>query len=126
MNDLMIENTKKTPRINFVKDGYLKITGRSIPEDPSKFYDSILLWLQEYCKNPYNPTKIEIELEYFNSGTSKYLLQMFKELKIIKEHGKNLEIVWYYEAGDDDILERGEYYASILDLEIKYVQVEYE
>jgi hypothetical protein len=31
---------------------------------------------------------------------------------------------WYYEEGDDDILERGEYYSSILDLEINFIETD--
>jgi hypothetical protein len=126
MNNLEIENTKKTPKIAFDPDGKMKITGRSIPEDPSKFYDSVLLWLQDYVKTPAPKTVIDIELEYFNSGTSKFILQILRELKEVKEAGNQVEINWYYEVGDDDILERGEYYQSILEIDLNFIQVDYE
>ena len=35
-----------------------------------------------------------------------------------------LKINWVFEEGDDDILERGEYYASILDLDISFIEIE--
>jgi hypothetical protein len=42
----------------------------------------------------------------------------------VDNDGFDLKIKWLYEEGDDDILERGEYYASILDLKIEFVEVE--
>lgn len=126
MDNLEIENTKKTPIVRFKKDGHLKILGRSIPEDPAVFYDSLLLWIKKYAENPARKTTFDFELEYFNSGTSKYFLQILKELKKIKMEGHQIEINWYFEVGDDDILERGEYFASILDLDLNFLQIDYE
>jgi hypothetical protein len=30
---------------------------------------------------------------------------------------------WYYEVGDEDILERGEYFSSILDVPFNFIKV---
>jgi hypothetical protein len=122
MDNLNIENTKKTPKVAFTTDGRIRINGRSTPEDASKFYDALYVWISEYCKNPAEITTVDIELEYFNSGTSKSLLNILKEL-VNSISGRNKLIInWYYEEGDDDILERGEYYESILDVKFNYIE----
>lgn len=126
MESLIIEGTKKTPEINFNTNGVLKIKGRSIPEDPSKFYDVLYLWVFEYCMHPQDSTTVNVELEYFNSGTSKALLHILRVIVDIKNKGSNVNINWYYESGDEDIYERGEYYSSILDAKFTFVEIEQE
>jgi hypothetical protein len=123
METLYIEGTKKTPEIDFKADGHLKLKGRSIPEDPSKFYDILSNWILDYCKNPVINTFVTIELEYFNSGTSKALLHLLRILVNLKNVGNNLKIIWCYESGDDDIFERGEYYSNILDTQFEFIEI---
>jgi hypothetical protein len=123
MESLFIESTKKTPEVNFNANGSLKVKGRSIPEDPSKFYDVLLLWVAEYVNHPQSITVVNVELEYFNSGTSKALLNILRILCELKNKGNEVNINWYYETGDDDIYERGEYYSSILDTKFKFIEV---
>jgi hypothetical protein len=123
MESLFIESTKKTPEVNFNANGSIRIKGRSIPEDPSKFYDVLLLWVLEYVGHPQSVTVVNVELEYFNSGTSKALLNILRILVELKNKGNEVNINWYYETGDDDIFERGEYYSSILDTKFKFIEV---
>ena len=124
MENIIIEGTNKTPKIDFNSSGKFRIEGRAIPEDAAKFFTDPLNWVIDYCKEPPPTTIVDIELEYFNSGASKYVLQILRELMNVEDKGCSLEINWYYEEGDDDILERGEYYASILDKEINFVEFE--
>jgi hypothetical protein len=121
MNNLLLESTKKTPEVSMTTDGRLKISGRSIPEDPSKFYDQLFEWTYFYCLEPSEVTTLDVELEYFNSGTSKALLHILRALVDLSKKGKKLSINWYYEEGDDDIIERGEYYESILDTKFNFI-----
>lgn len=124
MDTVNLESTKKTPLVLLDPAGKIRIGGRSIPEDASKFYDSILNWVLEYVNAPQDSTVVDIELEYFNSGSAKFVMQILRELSELIHNGKDLKINWYYEEGDDDILERGEYYSSILDLEINFIETE--
>jgi hypothetical protein len=121
MNNLLIESTKKTPEVSMTTDGRLKISGRSIPEDPTKFYDQLFEWIYFYCLEPSEVTTLDIELEYFNSGSSKAILHILRALVDISKKGKKLSINWYYEEGDDDIIERGEYYESILETKFNFI-----
>ncbi|MFC2098325.1 DUF1987 domain-containing protein [Bacteroidota bacterium] len=124
METVTIESTRKTPSVILDPGGNVKLGGRSIPEDASKFFDPILKWILEYVKSPKESTIVDVELEYFNSGSAKFVMQVLRELSEVLHMGKELKINWYYEEGDDDILERGEYYASILDLEINFIETE--
>ena len=121
MDNLLIESTKKTPDIAFHADGRFRISGRSIPEDASKFYDDIFEWVYFYCQTPSESTTVDIELEYFNSGSSKALLHILRALAEIAKRGHKLTINCYYEEGDDDIMERGEYYESILEIKFNFI-----
>jgi len=124
MELVSLESTKKTPNVLLDPSGRIRIGGRSIPEDASKFYDNILNWVLDYCHTPSDSTIVDIELEYFNSGSAKFVMQILRELSELLTEGKDLKVNWYYEEGDDDILERGEYYSSILDLEINFIETD--
>lgn len=124
MEDLVIAGTKRTPEIGFYTDGKLRISGRSIPEDASKFFDSLYVWIYEFCARPPENTVVDIELEYFNSGSSKSVLHILRELVELRNKGHNVVFNWFYEVGDDDILERGQYYASILETKFNFIQSE--
>jgi hypothetical protein len=124
MDNLLIESTKKTPEVSFNMDGKIKISGRSIPEDATKFYDDLYEWIYHYCQNPPESTTVDIELEYFNSGSSKAILHILRGLVDISKKGHKLTINWYYEEGDDDIMERGEYYESILETKFNFIETQ--
>ena len=124
MERFTLDGTKKTPMVELDPAGKLRLGGRSIPEDASRFFDDILRWILEYVASPKDLTTIDIELEYFNSASAKYVMQILRELSELIHKGKELKVNWYYEEGDDDILERGEYYASILELEINFIETE--
>jgi hypothetical protein len=124
VEDLKIAGTKRTPEVSFSHDGHFRLAGRSIPEDPNKFYDALYIWVYEYCQSPSENTHIDIELEYFNSGSSRSVLHILRELVELKSKGFNVTINWYYEDGDDDILERGNYYSTILNIPFNFILVE--
>ena len=124
MDRLEFQPTSKTPYVLLDPAGKIKFKGRSIPEDVSLFYDGLLIWLNSYLEEPAVFSEIDIEMEYLNSGTSKYMLKILKVIKDIDDKGYDLKINWIYEEGDDDIFERGEYYASTLDLKINFIEME--
>lgn len=122
MENLFIKATNKTPEVEFIHSGRIKITGRSIPEDATVFFDHLQSWVFQYCLNPQNTTVVEIDLEYMNSASAKSLLQILSELTNVVQKGKGLTINWYYEPGDDDMMERGEYFENILNVPFNYLE----
>ena len=124
MDRLEFQPTQKTPYVLLDPSGRIKFKGRSIPEDVSLFYEDILDWVIAFASSPSPNTTVDIEMEYLNSGTSKYMLRILKKFKEVEKEGFDVKIRWVYEEGDDDIQERGEYYASILDLDIEFIEIE--
>ncbi|MFO8234384.1 MAG: DUF1987 domain-containing protein [Bacteroidales bacterium] len=124
MENLWIESTIKTPAIDFnAETGVLSIKGRAIPENPEEFFSEILQWMKDYFKNPLQSTQIDIQLEYINSGSSKYLSELFQLLQERHKGGNKCEVNWYYEEDDESLLELGKHYQSIIDLPIKLIAI---
>jgi len=126
MKELTISRSTNTPGIIFdPATGVMKIEGRSIPENPGDFYDPIIEWLEEYFNNPIEITRFDLNLEYVNSGSSKYLLGIFRILKKKHDEGKNCAINWYYEEDDEAIYSLGEHYKNTVKIPfnlIEYIQ----
>ena len=122
MDVLVREGSQVIPKVKFNPGGIIDISGRSIHEDPKIFFDPLYEWIENYCQNPSEITNVNIELEYFNSGSARYILKILKRLGRLIDEGKNVIINWHYEEGDDDILERGEYYASILKTTFNFIE----
>lgn len=85
MNELIIEQTPKTPQIDLNQlTGDLLLCGRSIPENATKLYEPVLNWVAEYILNAHPTTNLRLDLEYFNTASSIYLAKMLKLLMGIK------------------------------------------
>lgn len=117
-----IEPTKRSPWIVF-EPGRLCVMGRSIIENPSSFYEPALRWVSDFTKSWTGKTKIDLGFEYINTGSIKWLYILIREISELRDMLYNTSINWYYEEGDEDILERGEYFASILEVKINFVRV---
>ena len=115
MNDMVIKETEDTPSIEFKpEDGVLEIKGRSIPENSVAFYAPLLDSLIEYNKSPNSTTQVNFQFEYFNTSSSKCILQIMKRLQDIESQGSKVVIDWCYDEDDDEILEIGEDFSSMI------------
>ena len=123
MEQYRIEPSRNTPEIVLRPDGNMKIKGRSIHENVADFYQAALNWADEYVTNPANTTYVDIHLEYFNSSSAKYIVQLLQRLRLVILKNKKFYINWFYESGDEDILERGEYFSSVLDVPFNFIEV---
>lgn len=125
MGKVSIEGTAKTPTVNFdPENALMELKGRSIPENSIEFYKPVVDALDEYAKSPQEVTKINIQLEYFNTSSSKCILDLFKKLEGIHKSGKEVVINWHYEEDDEDMLEAGEDYQAIIKVPFKMIEVE--
>jgi hypothetical protein len=114
---------RNTPLIHLKPDGNMKISGRSIHENVAEFYQPLFDWVEEYMLDPPDTTCIDIQLEYFNSASAKYVIKLLQKFRQVLFKDKKLVINWFYEEGDEDILERGEYFSSVLDVRFNFVEV---
>ncbi len=127
MKTVEIKGTPKTPTINLnVDNGVVAIKGRSIPENAVEFYRPVVEWLDDYSNSPQDQTVVNVQLEYFNTSSSKCILDVFKKLEgIFKKNGdKGVIIKWHYEEDDEDMLEAGEDYQSILKIPFEMIEME--
>ncbi len=118
MENLKIEPGIKTPHIYFVYDtGKLELKGKSIPENSVEFYKPVYDWLDNYAAAPKPQTEIIVGLEYFNTSSSKCLLDIFRKLENINKAGQsNVKVIWLYEEEDEDMMEAGDDYKTIVKL----------
>ena len=86
MKNFQLEASPKTPKLTFDYDqGTFEISGRSIPENSIEFYQPLLDWLTDYTKKPQGQTALSIKLEYFNTSSSKCLVEIFRKLEKIHQ-----------------------------------------
>jgi hypothetical protein len=104
------EELKNCPGIAFYPDNNkLELVGRSIPENPELIFRRLEEWLTlHFEKN--NALDVSIQLEYINSGSSKYLYEILKRLTGYGKSGKSVKMKWLYEEDDEGMLELGEHY----------------
>ncbi len=123
MENINIEGTPKTPTVKFdAGGGKLELSGRSIPENSIEFYKPLLDWIESYGGSPQGTTEVDIKLEYFNTSSSKCILDVFKKLEGVGS--TDMTINWYYEEDDEDMLEAGEDYQAIINIPFKMIEVE--
>jgi hypothetical protein len=124
MEPIIIEGTPKTPSVKFdYGEGIFEIKGRSIPENSVEFYKPLVDWLDIYKETPLTKTVVNIRLEYFNTSSSKCILDIFKKLETIHKAKNDVEVNWYYEEDDEDMLEAGEDYESIIRVPFKMIEI---
>jgi len=124
MEKYEIDGTPKTPTILFdINGGVLDIKGRSIPENSIEFYKPLVDALDKYSVATKSATTVNIQLEYFNTSSSKCILDIFKKLESIHKSGSDVTINWHYEDDDEDMLEAGEDYQAIIGIPFKMIPV---
>ena len=66
------------------------------------------------------PLTVVVQLEYFNTSSSKCLLDLFKRLETSSE----VSIKWHFDADDEDMLEAGEDYDHIVSVPFTFIEVD--
>lgn len=122
MKDFYLKGTPKTPHIKFDPDNdVFEISGRSIPENSIEFYQPVIDWLDAYLSSPQSSTVLEIKLEYFNTSSSKCLVEIFRRMEKLYKNGNEARIKWFYEEEDEDMQESGEDFKGIIRMPIDMI-----
>ncbi|OQX27925.1 MAG: hypothetical protein BWK80_02745 [Desulfobacteraceae bacterium IS3] len=110
MENLKLEATKDTPEINFDAQQHLiEVRGKSYPENTAEFYSPIFVWMEKYLSQLKDEqVTVNIDIIYFNSSSSKVLLDFFETFENAAGAGRNITVNWFYEEGDEDSLEFGQ------------------
>jgi hypothetical protein len=107
MNALSIAATKFTPEILFdAEKNSLHIKGESYPENAGAFFNPLFQWIESYLDHSAGKnTVVNIELYYFNSSSSKMLMNMFELFDKAVGDGENIILNWIYKESDSDSIE---------------------
>ena len=110
IQNLTIEATSSTPQAVFETNGNLLLKGRSLLLDVSLFYQPLIDWVSQLNTDT---VKFIIKLDYFNSASSKRLLEI---LKIIDANNavREFDVIWNFETDEEDILEKGQIFEEKL------------
>lgn len=117
MEILKLEGTADTPTIILDKaNGIFEISGRSLPEDSVEFYKPVLEWIANYAKAPNDCTFFSFKLEYFNTSSSKLILDVLSALEGIE----GIRIDWCYQEEDEDMEEAGKEFSELVEIPFAY------
>lgn len=123
MENLNIEGTPTTPEVRFhAEKGELFITGSSTIEYPFDFYEKLMDWVDAYAKEPQPKTTVLISLEYFNTSSSKCLLNFLKKVAELKDNG-DLTIKWEYEEDDEDAYDIGNDFSRLVKIPFELIPI---
>ena len=93
------------PEVNFdAETGVCEIKGESYMESTYTFYLPLMNWLDEYIRNVGNKIRFDVKLLYFNTSATKCILDMFEILKKYQDQGGEVEVNWYYDEEDPDMI----------------------
>ena len=117
MEILNIEGTEDTPKILLdKKNGIFEISGRTLPEDAAEFYRPILDWIDDYQKEANPTTDFVFKLDYSNTASTKFILDILAALKDIN----GVKILWYYQESDEDMEEAGREFSEQVDIPFEF------
>lgn len=118
-----IKPTRVTPEVSF-SEGLLSIKGRSITETSADFYKPLIEWVEKYVEETNLSTRVVLSFDFINTGSTKWLYSIIKQLSRYRDVHTNLRIEWFYENGDDELYELGQILHSFIDCPFIYYEVE--
>ena len=123
MEPLFIDKTFSTPLVRFVSESHsLLIEGRVIPEDANTVFAPIANWIEKYFSEGNKKIKIIFRLYYYNTSSSKRIVQLLKRMNELCSEDREISAVWEYEEGDDDCMRDGEDYKGMVKFPLEIVE----
>jgi len=129
MDALITEKTGTTPYLHFnVEELNFLMEGECRPENVLTYFTPILNWLNKlktWANNlpePLNKTlDIHFKIAYYNSSSAKFIFNIFQKLSSLQEEGIKINMIWYYDELDEDLLESGKEFEKILGLNFTFI-----
>jgi hypothetical protein len=113
MCSLIIPGTTDSPSVKLDNiNGRLEIQGKSTLSDPVGFYSDLLEQINNITKNQLRT--LNIRLTYINTGSTKWMLFLIKQLEKMAEPLSGMVVNWYYEEDDESMEMTGQDYRSML------------
>jgi len=127
MNDSMAQipllnnPTEDEPEIILDRDkNVFQFTGSSMPEDPGKVFSPVLDWVKSYIQAPNPSTVVEFKMDYFNSSSARYFVEILDKFEELYDNGSAVKIIWYHFLDDVVIFERGEDIEAVVGLPFEF------
>ena len=122
METLRIEQTDDSPLVIFDQENQLfEISGKSLPEDVVDFYQPLLDWLNDYRKKPLANTIFNLKLTYFNTASSKLIMDILLIFEEMVEAGQKVVIRWHFLRSDEDMQEAGKEYEEMIEVPFEHI-----
>ena len=125
LEDIIIEGSHKnffTPKVNLnAQTGICEISGESFLENTVEFYQPIIDWLKVYTTEIERPIAMIIKLTYYNTSTSRCLLDILNILKECEDNDGEVVVNWHYDENDIDMEEDIEDYMIDTGLKINLI-----
>ena len=118
-----IEPSHSTPEVKLDPEGIIRITGRSMIQDITVISKPIEAWIDQYLRTPADLTVVEFYLEYINTTNVKFYISLLSRIEALKLKNKKYTVNWYYDEGDEDIIEKGEYISSVVEIPFNFILI---
>lgn len=123
MTPLILDPTSDTPEVILDKNNnQFLFAGTSLPEDIRKFYKPIFAWIEKYSETPNEETIVNFKFKYFNTSSSKSILDILIHFKKLAKDGNMLIINWHSPKDDDEMREAGEGFSVLMNFKFNYIE----
>jgi hypothetical protein len=122
MNELSIKPTNTTPNINYnTESGILEFSGKSLPTNSIEFYEPVFAWANEFFNSADVPTNfcLEFKIDYYNTSSSKQIAKFFRIIETSLA-APIVTVNWFYDEEDIDMLDAGERFNKLLEIDFKF------
>lgn len=130
MKEIKMPATDKSPRVLFDPENKVfELEGNSRPENVRDFYKPIIDSLTKFFKSllengtDEKPVKFVYKLEYFNSSSAKFISDIFFLVGNYSKKGVPVKIYWYFDEGDEDMMEVGEDFSDMIDVPFQMIMI---
>ncbi len=120
--NINIDATKQTPEIVLNEsDLRILIRGSSYPENAAALYTPVIEWLDEIDQDFNGEFVCEFDFNFLSSSSHKMVYDILYKLQLLYRKNKKIQIVWYYEEADEDIMDKGDEFTRLLDMPVKLI-----
>ena len=128
MENIIIKEVQDAPYypvVNFdAVKGICEISGESYMEETFKFYSPLLEWIKNYLSDKTKPLTLNLKLTYFNTNSSRLIMDMLEIIKRSKDGGAKIIVNWYYDPADPDMIDEVEDFEMETGLDINLVEMQ--
>lgn len=127
MENLIIDTVADSPFFPWVSfdanTGVCEIGGESYMEETYKFYAPLIDWLRKFIENKKQPLIFNFKLTYFNTSSSRIILDLLDILRKYKQSGAECTVNWFYDEEDPDMVDEVEDFQIESGMEINLIAI---